>query len=136
MAVYFLDSSAVVKRYLTGTGSVWVKGITDPAAGNKTWVSALAGVEVLAALYRRVRTGVLSLPQAQRLDRVFRADLNTIFGMIEPEPAILAGAMRLVGIHPLRAMTSCNWRRRFTCDPNTRPQADGSALPLSPPTKT
>jgi uncharacterized protein len=103
VAVYFLDSSAVVKRYLTEIGSPWMKGITDPAAGNNSWVCALAGVEVLAALYRRVRTGVLLLPQARRLDHVFRADLNTLFGVIEPEPGILGVAMRLVAIHPLRA---------------------------------
>lgn len=29
MAVYFLDSSALVKRYITKTGSAWVLGLND-----------------------------------------------------------------------------------------------------------
>lgn len=103
MVVYFLDSSAVVKRYLTEAGSAWVKAITDPTAGNESWVSALAGVEVLAALYRKVRTGALPLPQARRLDLVFRADLNTAFRVIPPGLPIRRAAMGLVAAYPLRA---------------------------------
>ena len=34
MAIYFLDSSAVVKRYVPEKGSAWVVGITDPASRN------------------------------------------------------------------------------------------------------
>ncbi|MEH1937706.1 MAG: hypothetical protein V7L14_29155 [Nostoc sp.] len=30
MAVYFLDSSALVKRYISEIGSVWVLGLFDP----------------------------------------------------------------------------------------------------------
>ena len=34
MAVYFLDSSAVVKRYVQETGTAWIKTIADLAAGH------------------------------------------------------------------------------------------------------
>jgi len=34
MAVYFLDSSALVKRYISETGSAWVLGLFDPALNN------------------------------------------------------------------------------------------------------
>jgi PIN domain nuclease of toxin-antitoxin system len=57
MAVYFLDASALVKRYLTETGSAWVSGITDPVAGNDGWICSVSGVEVLSALYRRTAWG-------------------------------------------------------------------------------
>ena len=33
MAVYFFDSSALVKRYAQETGSAWVEILTDPQAG-------------------------------------------------------------------------------------------------------
>ena len=47
MAVYFFDSSAIIKRYLSERGTAWVIGIADPAAGNRIYVSRIAGVEVV-----------------------------------------------------------------------------------------
>lgn len=34
MAVYVVDSSALVKRYVRENGTAWVRGLTDPAAGH------------------------------------------------------------------------------------------------------
>lgn len=45
MVVYFFDSSAIVKRYLIETGTVWVNGITDLAAGNKIFLARITLVE-------------------------------------------------------------------------------------------
>jgi uncharacterized protein len=45
MAVHFLDSSALVKRYISETGSAWVSGLFDPALGHEIFVAAIAGVE-------------------------------------------------------------------------------------------
>lgn len=48
MTAYFLDSSALVKRYVSETGSAWIQQIADPLTGNElliaqiTWVDALA----------------------------------------------------------------------------------------------
>jgi uncharacterized protein len=44
MAVYFLDSSALVKRYLKENGSKWVLALFDPALDNEIFVAAIAGV--------------------------------------------------------------------------------------------
>ena len=52
MAVYFFDSSAIVKRYVREVGSAWVLGITDPAASHHLYVARIAGVEVVSALTR------------------------------------------------------------------------------------
>jgi predicted nucleic acid-binding protein len=46
VAVLYLDSSAVVKRYVAEIGSAWVQGLTAPAAGNRSWIAAVTGVEV------------------------------------------------------------------------------------------
>ena len=53
MASYFLDSSALVKRYAAETGSAWVESLTDPRAGNRIYVAAIAHVEVVAAIARK-----------------------------------------------------------------------------------
>jgi uncharacterized protein len=50
MAVYFLDSSALVKRYLNETGSKWVLDLFNPALDNEIFVAAIAGVEIVAAI--------------------------------------------------------------------------------------
>lgn len=34
MPVYYLDTSALVKRYFAEIGTGWVQSITDPATGN------------------------------------------------------------------------------------------------------
>ncbi len=35
---YFLDSSALVKRYIPETGSAWIQAITDTATGNLLFI--------------------------------------------------------------------------------------------------
>ena len=60
MAAYFLDSSALVKRYVTETGTPWVIGLLDPAARNRLYIARITGAEVTAALTRRERGGHLS----------------------------------------------------------------------------
>jgi predicted nucleic acid-binding protein len=103
MAIYFLDASALAKCYLTERGSAWMRGITDPAAGNDCWICAVSGVEVLGALYRRVRTGAIALAQARQMDGQFCNDMSAHLQMIEPIPVVIHDAMRLISTHPLRA---------------------------------
>lgn len=49
MPAYYLDSSALVKRYVTETGSAWVRELCQDAA-NAIFISELALVEVGAHL--------------------------------------------------------------------------------------
>jgi predicted nucleic acid-binding protein len=102
MAIYFLDTSALAKRYVTEPGSSWVLSLTDLASGNQCWISALAPVEFLALLYRRVRSRQLTILEAHQAEQVFRRDLGALFRTIAPIPLILNRAMDLVTVHPLR----------------------------------
>jgi len=45
MAICFLDSSAVVKRYVSEAGSAWIQGLTAPQAGNLLYVARITGAE-------------------------------------------------------------------------------------------
>ena len=47
MSVLFLDSSALVKRYITETGSAWIRIITARSAHNRIIVARIAWVEVI-----------------------------------------------------------------------------------------
>ncbi len=57
MAAYFFDSSALVKRYATESGTEWVKALLSPAAGNRIYVARITEVETVAALARKKRGG-------------------------------------------------------------------------------
>lgn len=57
MAFYYLDSSALVKRYIGETGSAWVLSLFDPKLNNDVLIAAITGVEIIAAIIRRSRAG-------------------------------------------------------------------------------
>jgi uncharacterized protein len=52
---YFLDASALVKRYVDETGSAWVRSITNPAEGHSILLAEISIAEVTAALAAKQR---------------------------------------------------------------------------------
>ncbi len=52
MAICFLDSSALVKRYIAETGSNWIQTKTAPTSGNLLYVAQITGAELVAAIKR------------------------------------------------------------------------------------
>lgn len=60
MAAHFLDSSSLVKRYAQETGTAWVFSLFRRSAKNRLYLAHITGVEVVAALTRRMRVGSLS----------------------------------------------------------------------------
>ena len=50
---YFVDSSALVKRYVRETGTVWVRGITRHRSSTVISIALITAVEVTAAIARR-----------------------------------------------------------------------------------
>ena len=52
MSAYFLDSSALVKRYHREPGTDWVIALCEPRVHPALYLSAIAEVEVVAALRR------------------------------------------------------------------------------------
>ncbi|MCL1469443.1 hypothetical protein [Argonema antarcticum] len=50
MAIYFIDSSTLVKRYISEIGSAWVLGLFDPTLNNEVYIGAITGVEIIRLL--------------------------------------------------------------------------------------
>ncbi|NLD75047.1 MAG: type II toxin-antitoxin system VapC family toxin [Acidimicrobiales bacterium] len=105
----FADSSAIVKRYADEPGHESVRTIEGPVV-----ISALARVEVVAAVWRKQRMGELSLDDAQVLVGAFEADLaggggddaergSAVFVEVRVSEQVLDLATRLVARHGLRA---------------------------------
>ncbi len=103
VSVYFLDSSALVKRYVAETGSAWIQAITAPQARNKLIIARLTWVEVLSAFARRQREGSFTPADAVNAIGSFRYDLDHQYRVVELNRALIEAAGQLVGKHPLRA---------------------------------
>lgn len=102
MAAYFLDSSALVKRYARETGTAWMLGLFRIGAGHRLYVSRITGVEVAAALTRKLRGAHLSTGEATRARGRLRRDISMRLRIAEVTPVMLIDAMNLAEKHGLR----------------------------------
>ncbi len=102
MAVYFVDSSALVKRYISEIGSTWVLSLFDPALDNDILIAAITGVEIVAAITRRARGGSISITDAKAVCSQFRGDLQSEYQVVEITENIINSAMALAEAHGLR----------------------------------
>jgi uncharacterized protein len=102
MAVYFLDSSALVKRYISETGSIWISGLFDAALGHRFFVAGITGVEVVAAVTRRARGGSISSADAAATYEQFRRDFQAEYQVLDITGRIIDSGMELAQTHGLR----------------------------------
>jgi len=100
---FFLDSSAIAKRYVSEVGSAWIASLTDASARNVCWLAAVTRVEVVAGLYRRHRMGHLTAVDAQRSTAAFHHEFAADFRVLAIDSATLDSAVKLIGTHPVRA---------------------------------
>mgnify|MGYP001185080894 CR=1 FL=1 len=104
MANYYLDTSAVVKRYVPReVGSGWVRQITDPATSPVLLVSAIAIVEVAGALARKEREKALSALERQQYVSLFAFDCQHAYSVLPVTGPILRLAATLTHRQALRA---------------------------------
>jgi uncharacterized protein len=103
VAVYFFDSSALVKRYVNETGTAWVLSLVGPAHGHSIYAARITGVEMASAIARQTRSGGLNPAAAGTAMSRFRHDLSHEYRVVEINPALIAVAMSLAEIHALRA---------------------------------
>lgn len=102
MAIYFFDTSALVKRYALEDGRKWVHGITDPAVANRIYVARITGAEVIAAIRKNVRDGDTSPADAAKVIADFRYDFANQYQIIEVTDTVVARAMALIESRTLK----------------------------------
>ncbi len=93
MTTYFLDSSAIVKRYVNERGSSWVNALLKSAAGNRFYIARITGAEVVAAITRRARGGSISVADAALGISDFKYDFTYAFNFIEMDRILISSAM-------------------------------------------
>ena len=128
MAVYFFDSSAIFKRYLTEPGTGWVVGITDPAAGHSIYLATITGVEVVSAFVRQAPP----LPAADlaRITADFKHDFRNQYQRVAVNDPLIDLAMTLAETHGLRGYDAVQlaagvepeppWKKRRTSAVDSR----------------
>jgi hypothetical protein len=84
MPAYFLDASALAKRYVAEPGLRWVRALFDPSLGNVVAISQASTVETVSAFCRKVWTtqGAISVADRDRLIALFRQDLRRDYSIV------------------------------------------------------
>ena len=103
MTDYYLDASALVKRYVDEIGSAWVRQLSDPRPGDTVFLAEITLAEVAAALAVKQRmSGGITLVQRDRALSLFLQDCDTRFLLLPVDRAVLDRAVALTQIHRLR----------------------------------
>jgi len=79
LALYYLDTSALVKLYVREEGTEQVLRFADVSAGNQLAILALTQVEIHATLWRRERTGEIASTVVTQLLQRFQRHLEAVF---------------------------------------------------------
>ena len=103
MAIYYADSSALVKRHLPEAGSPWFTALATPAAGNMIVTTRISLVESYSALNRRVRKAAITLPDYQRVIVDLNHTCSSKYQIVELTLEVIDDARLLLECHPLRA---------------------------------
>ncbi len=91
MATYYLDTSAVVKRYTREQGTAWVRDLMTRHQGHDLYTVRLTGPEAIAALSRKARVGAASPADAARSSRTFRRHWQRRLLVVEVTAEIIEG---------------------------------------------
>jgi predicted nucleic acid-binding protein len=101
--IYFLDASAVVKRYVREVGSDWVRALTAPDGEQHIILAEVTLAEVAAALAARERApGGISRRQRDELLTAFLTDCQRPFHLRAISRAVIDSAVHLTQHHRLR----------------------------------
>src|SRR5260370_34823534 len=82
MATYFLDSSAIIKRYVAEEGQVWIATLCNPTQGHELYIAQVTLVEVVAAICRRAREQGITIEDRDTFISTFRQDSQRTNGVL------------------------------------------------------
>lgn len=117
--IYYIDTSALVKRYYTEKGSSWVHNLFQPENG--LVASKVSYAELLAALARKRREKEIKEVDFTRAVESFQQEWKE-FVVAEVTEAVFTDLLSLVKRHPLRGFdaihlcTALWFRKRLKTD--------------------
>ena len=103
MSHFYLDASAVVKRYSPETGSVWIKTLADPLSGHTVILGEITLVEAAAAFAAKHRaSGGITRKERDDAVALFLSHCDTEYMLVAITRSIIDHAVRLTQDHKLR----------------------------------
>jgi predicted nucleic acid-binding protein len=103
MSYFYVDSSALVKRYVSEMGSAWIAALTDPSTGNTVVVAEITRVECAAAIAARHRaSGGISLAERNALVNLLLSHFDTEYEITPLNNVVISQAVNLTQRHRLR----------------------------------
>ncbi len=106
MTTYYVDTSALVKRYVPETGSEWVVQWSSQSADNVLIICALTTVEMVSHFARREREGAILTPDRVQMQNHFLRHVDDEYLVVDLEPPVLEIVRQLLVKYPLRALDS------------------------------
>jgi predicted nucleic acid-binding protein len=103
MSDFYLDASAIIKRYSPEVGSGWVKAITDPMAGHDITLAEITLAEVAAAFAAKARLpGGITIEERDRALSDFLRDCDEHYDLLNICRELIDLAVSLTQRHKLR----------------------------------
>lgn len=104
MAIFYLDTSAIVKRYRTEHGTELVTQLLqDPPPQDRFYISFLAILELTSGVLRLVKGGQLRETVANEILATFRRDVRDLFRIWPLSEEITWSAVTVAEEHKLRS---------------------------------
>ena len=104
MAVFYLDTSALVKRYRKERGTeVIVELLENPGGDDRFYISFLSILELTSGVMRLVTGGELREGTAKEILARFRYDIREIFRVWPLDQDVVGRAVSVVEEHNLRS---------------------------------
>lgn len=103
MAIYYLETSALVKLYVREAGTDRLLSLAGRSSGNRFAILALSRVEFRSAVRRRERNGEIPADIAAQLLDTFERHVEGTFVTQTVTDYVLDQAMLLIDLYPLRA---------------------------------
>jgi len=101
--IYFLATSALLKRYVEEEGSAYIRLLlTRPDLSFHQ--SFLTPLEITSALYRRHREKLLSNPELTQILHAYTVHTQTRYGTVLHSNSLMQLAATLIARHPLRSL--------------------------------
>ncbi|MBM3128761.1 MAG: type II toxin-antitoxin system VapC family toxin [Chloroflexi bacterium] len=108
MTIYYLDSSAIVKRYVDEWGSAWVRQICaerEAVSGeklNSILIGEIAVAEVAAAFAVLVRRNAIVPPVGEHVYEKFIREFRDEYTLVHLTASLILSAAELTQRHPLK----------------------------------
>ncbi len=103
MGTYYLDSSAIVKRYVAEIGSAWIIALCDPVHGHELYISQIALVEVVRAISIKAHDRLITSADRDRLVAMFRRDSQRAYAVLPLTDSVCTYAGDLCSSYRLRS---------------------------------